>query len=580
MLRPPYASSSLAYAAFLATGVAWFAGCEARTAPAARQTGGTAPATSTPAPYYASDDVQYQAAEGVAGVEEMHDLAMAPAAEGPSGDFAFDGAPMAKELIDFAEPPNAELYERMKENGFVVAATEPLSTFSVDVDTASYSNIRRFVSQGQMPPADAVRIEEMVNYFRYDYPRPEGDVPFAVDVEVSGCPWKPEHRLARIGLAGREIDRESRPPSNLVFLVDVSGSMSDFNKLPLVKTALRMLVEQLDARDRIAIVVYAGESRVALPSTPADRREEILTTVESLQSGGSTHGSAGIREAYRLASQNFVTGGVNRVILCTDGDFNVGTTNQEELTELIQQQAKTGVFLSVLGFGMGNYKDATLEKLADEGNGSYAYLDNTSEARKTFVEQMTGTLITIAKDVKIQVDFNPGKVAAYRLVGYENRMLAKEDFKNDAKDAGDIGAGHMVTALYEIVPSGQPLPDNDVEPSKYVKTDTAPQNEALVESDELLTVRLRYKLPDSDVSQPLIVAVTDDGKDLEAASSDFRFAAAVAALGMRLQQSQRQGENDFDLILDLAKPGLENDPLGYRHEFVTMTEEIRKIEDR
>jgi Ca-activated chloride channel family protein len=566
MLRSPYAPSSLAYAAFLATGVAWFAGCETRTA----STDGQAPkasridgaqrsaATSSPSPMFESADAAV--------------------------DYAFDAAPLEAieiplELSSVPEP-NSELYEGLKENDFVVASAEPLSTFSIDVDTASYSNIRRFVSQGQLPPADAVRIEEMVNYFRYDYPRPEGDVPFAVDVEVSACPWKPEHRLARIGLAGREIDRESRPPSNLVFLVDVSGSMSDFNKLPLVKTALRMLVEQLDARDRIAIVVYAGDSRVALPPTPADRREEILTTVESLQSGGSTHGSAGIREAYRLASQNFVTGGVNRVILCTDGDFNVGTTNQEELTELIQQQAKTGVFLSVLGFGMGNYKDATLEKLADEGNGSYAYLDNTSEARKTFVEQMTGTLITIAKDVKIQVDFNPGKVAAYRLVGYENRMLANEDFKNDAKDAGDIGAGHTVTALYEIVPAGQPLPDADVEPSKYVRTDAPAQEAALVESDELLTVRLRYKLPDSDKSEPLILAVIDDGKDLNEASSDFRFAAAVAALGMRLQRSQRQGENDFDLILDLAQPGLEHDPLGYRQEFVTMTEEIRKLEDR
>lgn len=578
MLRFPYAPSSLAYAAFLATGVASFVGCDAGRSPAAIQAGQNATQTaSTSSPHDAIDDVQYGPSSAMPLASREAPAEFAFEAEGIALDMAPIGAEMA---IPLDEEPNTELYEGLKENGFVVAAKEPLSTFSIDVDTASYSNIRRFVSQGQLPPRDAVRIEEMVNYFRYDYPRPKDEAPFAVDAEVAACPWKPEHRLARIGLAGREIARESRPPSNLVFLIDVSGSMSDFNKLPLVKTALRMLVEQLDARDRIAIVVYAGSSSVALPSTPADRQQEILTTVESLESGGSTHGSAGIRDAYRLASENFVAGGVNRVILCTDGDFNVGTTNQEELTELIRQSAKTGVFLSVLGFGMGNYKDATLEKLADEGNGAYAYVDDTSEARKTFVEQMSGTLITIAKDVKIQVDFNPGKVAAYRLVGYENRMLASEDFKNDAKDAGDIGAGHTVTALYEIVPAGQPLPDAGVEPSKYVKTDAAPQAEALVESDELLTVRLRYKQPDSDVSRPLTVAVTDDGRSLDEASSDFRFAAAVAALGMRLRQSTRQGENDFDLILDLAKPGLANDPQGYRQEFVTLTEEIRKLEDR
>lgn len=568
-------------AAFASAVLTLFAGCEARKIPSAA----SAPQTT---------------ARPEATVDEVHDLAtstgaeavdFAPSAEGearmaleamPAEGVvpSFSGGYFEGEFAPLVAEANSEEYATIRENGFIVASQSPLSTFSVDVDTASYSNIRRFVTQGQLPPADAVRIEEMVNYFSYDYPRPEGDVPFAVDVEVSACPWKPEHRLARIGLAGKEIEVADRPPSNLVFLIDVSGSMNDFNKLPLVKTALRMLVEQLDERDRIAIVVYAGASHIALPSTTADRKEEILSLVESLGAGGSTHGSAGIRDAYRLASENLIQGGANRVILCTDGDFNVGTTDQSELVDLVRNEAKGGVFLSVLGFGMGNYKDATLERLADDGNGAYAYIDDTSEARKTFVEQMTGTLITIARDVKIQVDFNPGKVAAYRRVGYENRLLADEDFKDDTKDAGDIGAGHTVTALYEIVPVGQAIPAADVDPSKYVRAEAVDAEEQNVESDELLTVRLRYKLPDSDESAPLDVPVIDQGIGLEESSADFRFAAAVAALGMRLRQSERQGENDFDLILDLAQPGLANDPHGYRQQFVAMAEEIRRLEDR
>ena len=364
------------------------------------------------------------------------------------------------EDVDF----NTESYDHIVENPFLSAKQNPLSTFSIDVDTASYSNMRRFLNEGELPPPGAVRIEELVNYFNYDYPQPDGDVPFSVNVEVAGCPWNTDHRLARIGLKGREIQVEQRPSSNLVFLLDVSGSMGNANKLPLVKSGMKLLLDQLDEHDRVAIVVYAGSSGLVLDSTTADQKPIILSSLDRLEAGGSTNGGEGIQLAYAVAVDHYLEGGVNRVILCTDGDFNVGTTNQSQLIRLIEEKAQTGVYLSVLGFGMGNYKDSTMEKLADKGNGNYAYIDTMREAHKVLVEEMSGTLITIAKDVKIQIDFNPAQVAGYRLIGYENRMLRAEDFKNDAKDAGEIGAGHTVTALYEIVPAGYPVPESDDRP--------------------------------------------------------------------------------------------------------------------
>ena len=485
--------------------------------------------------------------------------------------------PPASEAAEEVEPPtdfNTETYDHVQDNPFLVAARNPLSTFSIDVDTASYSNVRRFLSHGQMPPAGAVRIEELINYFAYDYPAPDGDIPFAVNIEVASCPWRPEHRLVRIGLKGREIPLEHRPSSNLVFLVDVSGSMRDANKLPLVQSALRLLVEQLGENDRVALVVYAGASGLVLSPTPADRKGAILSAIDNLQAGGSTNGGEGLRLAYDTALAGFVPGGTNRVILCTDGDFNVGLTNQSELIELIQSKARGGVFLSVLGFGMGNYKDSTMEKLADKGNGNYAYIDTLSEARKVLIEQMSGTLLTIAKDVKIQVDFNPLQVAGYRLIGYENRMLRAEDFRDDAKDAGEIGAGHTVTALYEIVPPHRSVPGAEVEPSRYLE-EAQPSKAAA--GDELLTVRLRYKEPDADNSRQFDVPVTDSGREFRDASDDFRFASAVAQFGMLLRNSPHKGDASYEAVLEHASQALGHDRMGYRQEFLQLVRRAREL---
>lgn len=512
-----------------------------------------------------SATTQDAAEESVDAAGEAAELSTA--ASPAYGKFATGGLPMdgSAALPAGAERDfNTESYDHIDENGFVAVQNEPLSTFSIDVDTASYANVRRFLESGTLPPAGAVRIEELINYFDYDYAPPaEGDAPFAVHVEIAGCPWNPEHRLARIGLKGREIDIEKRPPSNLVFLLDVSGSMQEPNKLPYVKEAMRMFVDRLGENDRVAIVVYAGAAGLVLPPTTADQREIILSALDHLEAGGSTNGGEGIRLAYDTATEHFVKGGVNRVILCSDGDFNVGTTSQSELIDLVTQRAKSGVFLSVLGFGTGNYKDSTAEKLADKGNGNYAYIDTLAEARKVLVEQLTGTLITIAKDVKIQVDFNPAKVAGYRLIGYENRMLAAEDFKDDAKDAGEIGAGHAVTALYELVPAGKEVPAADVEPSKY-QTPATPA----VPSDETLTVRLRYKDPDGDVSKPLEIAATDAGEDFDGASRDLRWAAAVAQFGLLLRGSEHAGEANWTTTGDIAAGSFGEDRHGYRAEFL------------
>ncbi|HUJ09063.1 MAG TPA: von Willebrand factor type A domain-containing protein, partial [Verrucomicrobiae bacterium] len=420
-------------------------------------------------------------------------------------------------------PFDTESYPRLVENAFISVSQSPLSTFGLDVDTASYANIRRFLNQGSLPPRDAVRIEEMLNYFSYNYPAPKRNEPFSLYVEMAGCPWNPAHRLALIGLKARDVAPRKVQPMNLVFLIDVSGSMQPENKLPLIKQALRLLVEQLTARDHVAIVVYADNSRVVLPSTRGDDKEAILAAIDSLEAGGSTNGGAGIQSAYREATGNFIEGGVNRVILCTDGDFNVGITDQNDLVRLIQQQAKTGVFLSVLGFGMGNLKDSTMQKLADKGNGNYAYVDDLEEAQKVLVDQMRSTLVTVAKDVKLQIEFNPALVQSYRLIGYEKRMLRARDFNNDRKDAGEVGAGHTTTALYEIIPASESSPELHVEPLRYQPSPRAASNE------ELMTVKLRYKEPEGSTSKLLTASVKDTDASWRGTSSDFRFAASVAA---------------------------------------------------
>lgn len=471
---------------------------------------------------------------------------------------------------------NTESYAAINDNPFLTALQNPLSTFSIDVDTASYANVRRFLTENQLPPPDAVRIEEMVNYFHYNYPQPKGDVPFSVNAEVAGCPWNPEHRLVRIGLKGREIARDQRPPSNLVFLIDVSGSMNEPNKLPLLKETLKLLTRQLTENDHVSIVVYAGAAGMVLPETSGSEKATILRALDRLQAGGSTHGSAGIRLAYETATENFIEGGVNRVILCTDGDFNVGMTSQGELTRLITDKAKSGVFLSVLGFGMGNYKDSTMEMLADKGNGNYAYIDTLNEGRKVLVEQMSGTLVTIAKDVKIQIEFNPAQVDSYRLIGYENRLLAKEDFNNDKKDAGEIGAGHTVTALYEVVPAGMTSDETPaVDPLKYQKP--AKPRFITSGSDELLTLKLRYKQPDGDTSRLISTPIKDTDRSYARASTDFKFAAAVAEFGMLLRGSPYKGEASYRSAWEHTKASLGNDPEGYRAEFLTLVETAQRL---
>jgi Ca-activated chloride channel family protein len=477
-------------------------------------------------------------------------------------------------------------FNRIEENPFLLVKDSPLSTFSIDVDTASYAKVRQYLQEhGAMPPPDAVRIEELVNYFDYNYPPPTDEHPFAVHVASSDCPWRPEHKLVRIGLKGREIDRSQRPVSNLVFLIDTSGSMLQANKLPLVQRGMQMLSDQLGENDRISMVVYAGSAGLVLPATSGDDHPRILAALERLQAGGSTNGGAGITLAYDTARENFVKGGVNRVILCSDGDFNVGVTSQGELIRLAEDNAKSGVVLTVLGFGIGNHNDAMLEQISDKANGNYYFVDNESEARQVLVDQMTGTLTPIAKDVKIQVEFNPAKVASYRLIGYENRLLAKEDFNDDKKDAGEIGAGHTVTALYEVVPPGvnPPTTQPGVDPLKYQHDPKA--LELLTKrghSDEMLTLKLRYKAPDApaDVqgtSKLLEFPITDAGKTYAQGSEDFKFAAAVAGFGMILRDSPYKGTATFNSVIELAGEGKGPDANGYRAEFIQLVQQAKAI---
>ncbi|RIK63986.1 MAG: VWA domain-containing protein [Planctomycetota bacterium] len=474
-----------------------------------------------------------------------------------------------------------EAYNRILDNPFLAALQNPLSTFSIDVDTASYSNIRRMLTGNQLPPPDAVRIEEMVNYFTFDYDGPAGDHPFAVHLETAACPWDVEHRLVRVGLKGREIEREKRPACNLVFLIDVSGSMDEPIKLPLVKQALAMLTQQLTPADRVAMVVYAGASGLALPSTPAGEKLKILDALDNLQAGGSTNGGQGIELAYDIATQYLNKEGVNRVILATDGDFNVGITDREKLIKLITDKAKGGVFLSVLGFGMGNLKDATLEQLADKGNGHYAYIDTFAEAKKVLVDEIGATLVTIAKDVKIQIEFNPAQVAAYRLIGYENRILAARDFNDDKKDAGEIGAGHTVTALYEIVPMAANV--RGVDPLKYQKVEPV-SNKGSGERDpaggEMLTVKLRYKPPTADTSTLIEVSLVDSGAAFDGASPDLRFAASVAGFGMMLRCSPHKGDLTYESVIAMAVSALGRDPNGQRSEFIDLVRKAKTLSGR
>jgi Ca-activated chloride channel family protein len=440
--------------------------------------------------------------------------------------------------------------------------------------------MRRFINEGSLPPKDAVRVEEMINYFTYDYAQPRDDKPFAVQVDVASCPWETSHRLVRIGLKGKEIATDKRGPSNVVFLLDVSGSMMPTERLPLVKQAMRLLVEKLTENDRVAIVVYAGASGLALPSTTGDHKEQILEALENLQAGGSTNGEAGIQLAYKIAADNFIKGGVNRVILATDGDFNVGVTNQGDLIRLIEEKAKSGVFLSVLGVGTDNFKDSTMQKLADKGNGNYAYLDSLDEARKVLVQQMNGTLVTIAKDVKIQVEFNPARVASYRLIGYEKRMLRKEDFNNDRVDAGEIGAGHTVTALYELVPVGaasNPAASTPpVDPLKYSSNEGSASTPSTL-SNEMLTVKLRYKKPDGHKSELVERAVTDAGGNFENAPIDLKFAAAVAEFGMILRDSEYKGNGTFGAVLEWAQEGKGADANSYRAGFIELVRKAQAL---
>jgi len=476
---------------------------------------------------------------------------------------------------NYFTPPashNSESYNAISENGFKRPVSDPLSTFSIDVDAASYSNMRRFINQGQLPPKDAVRIEEMINYFKYDYSEPQGNHPVTIETEVTQAPWNKKHHLLKVGLKAKTIDNEKLPSANLVFLIDVSGSMQGQNRLELLKTSFKLLTDQLRPQDKVAIVVYAGAAGVVLPSTPGNQKNKIKEALGRLEAGGSTAGGAGIKLAYELASKSFVKGGNNRIILATDGDFNVGASSDSEMQRLIEEKRKSGVFLTVLGFGMGNLKDSKMEALADKGNGNYAYIDNLTEAKKVLVNEFGATLFTVAKDVKLQLEFNPAKVQAYRLIGYENRLLNNEDFKDDKKDAGEMGAGHTVTALYEIIPVG-------VESSLLKDSDDLKyQKPALLKnSSELLTVKLRYKKPAEDISKEISITVEDKIRLIENASADLKFAASLATFGMLLRNSEFKQEATFTDMIKLARSSKGKDEDGFRAEFITLAENAKLL---
>ncbi|WP_027002446.1 vWA domain-containing protein [Hugenholtzia roseola] len=467
---------------------------------------------------------------------------------------------------------NTNEFTQIVDNKFVKVGDEALSTFSIDVDNASYALMRNAIENGILPQKDRIRIEELVNYFEYDYPNPKGEHPFSISTEITDAPWNSKHKLVHIGLQGKQVDYENLAPSNLVFLIDASGSMQDENKLPLLKSSLKLLLDQLSEKDRVAIVVYASAAGEILPSTPASEKDKILSALDNLEAGGSTAGGAGIQLAYKIAKENFIAGGNNRVILCTDGDFNVGVSSAEDLVSLIEQKRDDHIFLTLCGFGMGNYKDRQMEALSNAGNGNYYYIDNVQEAKKVFVRQMRGTLFTIAKDVKVQVEFNPAQVQAYRLIGYENRMLNKEDFNDDKKDAGELGAGHSVTALYEIIPVGvksEFLPS--VDDLKYQKNEKSTYTAAAA-SDEILNLKLRYKKPKEDTSKLIVQPLLNKSVALSEASENLRFAASVAELGLILRDSPYKAQANYAQVLDLAKNALGKDSQGDRAEFVKLAE--------
>ncbi len=520
-------------------------------------------------------DFKSQAGPNVYSVVPSYELSRSVAAHSvPAVDprqFDQGGAP--RPFVP-GEGPSTEEYDRIYENPFMESKGNPLSTFSIDVDTASYANSRRFLRSGQLPPRDAVRIEEFINYFNYDYPAPTGTDPFSINCELSACPWNEKHELLLVGLQGRKIEVAQLPPNNLVFLADVSGSMRSPDKLPLLKASLRMLVDNLRPEDRVALVVYAGAAGLVLDSTSGKEKQKILAAIDNLNAGGSTAGGAGIKLAYSVAKENFMPKGNNRIILATDGDFNVGVSSDGGLTRLVEEKRKDGVFLTVLGFGTGNYKDSKMEKLADKGNGNYAYVDGIREAKKALVTEMGSTLFTIAKDVKFQLEFNPATVSSYRLIGYENRMLKKEDFNDDKKDAGELGAGHRVTALYEIVRVGVEEPVAKVDKLKYQK------KVKLTKSKDLLTLKLRYKEPKETESQLITRVVQAEDITPKIPSENWAFASAVAEFALVIRDSKHKGTASYESALARARKARGKDEHGYRAEFVHLIESANLLARR
>lgn len=490
-----------------------------------------------------------------------------------SEDKAYETPEEQNKALSQAAPFNTEDYDHIVENNFLTVQQQPLSTFSIDVDRASYSNVRRFIEDGSLPPKGAVRIEEMINYFDYNYAPPANEDPFAVYTEIANCPWNEKHRLVQIGLQGKRIPTDNLPPSNLVFLVDVSGSMDEQNKLPLVQESLKLLTDQLRENDKVAIVVYAGNAGLVLPSTSGADKIKIKEAIDELQSGGSTAGGEGIKLAYKIAEENEKVHGNNRIILATDGDFNVGASSDGELVELVEKERESGIFLSVLGYGMGNYKDNKMQQLADKGKGNHNYIANLNEAKKVLVNEFGGTLFTIAKDVKLRVEFNPALVNAYRLIGYENRLMADEDFNDDKKDAGDMGSGHTVTALYEIIPAG--VIDTfirKVDHLKYQQKKYVSNN-----SSEIMNIKLRYKQPETEISKLITYPVSDDNKPWQQASDNFKFSAAVAEFGLLLRESAFKQKSSYEQIISMAKAAEGNDVNGYRKEFVQLVKNAESL---
>lgn len=503
-------------------------------------------------------------------------VCLATSCSGDEGPMDANASPEYSQMFPDYDAVNQESYKEFEENKFLSPYEYPLSTFSVDVDVASYTNVRRYINKGELPPVDAIRVEEMINYFSYAYPQPDGADPVRISTEIGACPWNSQNRLVKIGLKAKEIPSDELPASNFVFLVDASGSMAGPGRLGLVKSSLKLLLNNLRDEDYVAIVAYAGAAGEVLPSTSAKDKQKIMEALDALSAGGSTAGGAGIQLAYKIAKDHFIENGNNRVILCTDGDFNVGVSSLKGLEELISEQRKTGIYLSVLGYGMGNYKDDKMQTLAQAGNGNHAYIDNLQEANRVLVNEFGSTMYAVAKDVKLQIEFNPSKVQAYRLIGYETRLLNNEDFNDDAVDAGEMGAGHTVTAFYEIVPSGiesniyQP---GNVDPLKYQRPKDSEVD--MINSPDMLLVKLRYKPLDSDVSSKVEQSVVDDGADR--VSPDFRFASSVAMMGLLLRDSKYKVDANYEKTIEQANQGLNNDDLGYRREFIRLVETAKNL---